>query len=46
MSDNVLKTLIVTAVALIGLATLAMQGHREKRECLYNCPTDFSANSW
>ena len=45
MSDDVLKKLIVTAVALIGLAMWAMQGHVEQSECLNNCPTDFSASS-
>jgi hypothetical protein len=45
MSDNILKKIIVTAVALIGLAMWAMLGHVEQSECLNNCPTDFSASS-
>jgi hypothetical protein len=45
ISDDVLKKLIVTAVALVGLAMWAMQGHIEQSECLNNCPTDFSASS-
>jgi hypothetical protein len=45
MSDKVLKKIIVTAVALIGLAMWTMLGHLEQSECLNDCPTDFSASS-
>jgi hypothetical protein len=45
MNDDFLKKIIVTAVALLGLASWMVLGHVErKEECLNNCATDFSAN--
>ena len=44
MSDDTLKKIVVTAVALIGLAIWTMSGHVEQSECLNNCPTDLSAS--
>jgi hypothetical protein len=44
MSDDILKKIIVTAVALVGLAVWTMRGQVEQGECLNNCPTDFSAS--
>jgi hypothetical protein len=45
MNDDFLKKIIVTAVALIGLASWMVLGHVErKEECLNNCATDFSAS--
>jgi len=44
MSDDIVKKIIVTAVALIGLAMWTMLGHVKQGECLNNCPTDFSAS--
>jgi hypothetical protein len=44
MSDNILKMVIVTVVALIGLAVWTMRGQVEQGECLNNCATDFSAS--
>jgi hypothetical protein len=45
MSEEFLKKIIVTAVALLGLVSWIVLGHVEpKEECLNNCATDFSAN--
>jgi hypothetical protein len=45
MDDDFLKKIIVTTVALLGLASWMMLGHVEQKEqCFNNCATDFSAN--
>jgi hypothetical protein len=45
MNDDFLKKIIVTAVALLGLASWMVLDHFERKdECLNNCATDFSAN--
>jgi hypothetical protein len=45
MNDDFLKKIIVTAVALLGLASWMVLDHSERKdECLNNCATDFSAN--
>jgi hypothetical protein len=45
MNEEFLKKIIVTAVALFGLASWMVLGHVEsKEECLNNCATDFSAH--
>jgi hypothetical protein len=45
MSEEFLKKIIVTAVALLGLASWMVLGHvGPKEDCLNNCATDFSAN--
>jgi hypothetical protein len=45
MNEEFLKKIIVTAVALLGLASWMVLGHVEsKEECLNNCATDFSAH--
>jgi hypothetical protein len=45
MNDEFLKKIIVTAVALLGLASWMVLDHSERKdECLNNCATDFSAN--
>jgi hypothetical protein len=45
MNEEFLKKIIVTAVALLGLASWMVLGHvGPKGECLNNCATDFSAH--
>jgi len=45
MNDDSVKKIIVTAVALLGLASWMVLDHFERKdECLNNCATDLSAN--
>jgi hypothetical protein len=45
VSDELLKKVLVTVVAILGLAVWGMLGHAERTDdCLSNCVTDFSAN--